>query len=146
MDLKKKIIAAIVVIGITLMIIVAKGFGGDPTPVPDTAQVQTEHPVVVSTNPSPLDEATVLPTQTIEVTYNQPIENRGEVKYEISPETQVKVELSDDRKTIRFIPEKPFELGQGYTLIIKNGTKFDNNKRQDGDKVFHFSTIAYKGV
>lgn len=147
MDLKKKIILIVVAAALVLIGIFAKGFGGQPQVAPEEKQAEESTvPLVISTNPSPLDNATVLPTQVIEITYNHPIENPGEVKYSIDPEIDVKISLSDDRKTIKVTPNKPFNLGGGYTLVIKGDTKFDGGKRQDGDKVYHFTTISYRGV
>lgn len=146
---KNKIIAVIIAIGILLMGIFALGFGGKQVSVneaTDLSQNQSPNPHVISTNPSPLENSTIVPTQKLEITFSQPIENKGEVKYILDPEADISIELSDDRKTVKVIPVKPYNLGQGYTLSIKQDTKFDGGKRQDGDAVFHFTTIPYKGV
>ncbi len=149
MDLKKKIIAVVLVFGTILIGIFAVGLGGKTSSQPTASTQQNQDngsPKVVSTNPEKLEEATILPTQTVEVTFSQPIENAGEVKYVVDPPAKVKTELTDDRKTIKLIPEQPYDLGQGYTFTIQEATKFDNQKRQEGDTVFHYSTISYKGV
>lgn len=146
MDVKKKIIIIVIAVSALLIALFAKGLGSTPQPVPETKQTESQVPLVVSTNPSPLDNATVLPTQVLEITYSHPIENPGEIKYSIDPPIDVKLTLSDDKKTIKVTPNQPFNLGGGYTLVIKGDTKFDGGKRQDGDKVYHFATISYKGV
>lgn len=147
--LKKRVIAAILIIGVLLMAIFALGFGSKQTSVNEPNgldSTQTTNPKVISTNPSPLENTTIVPIQTIEITFSHPIENVGEVKYRLEPNTEVTVSLSDDRKTVKFTPKSSFELGQGYTLFINQDTKFDQGKRQDGDTIFHFKTIPYKGV
>lgn len=147
--LKNKIIAAVIVVGVILIAIFATGFGGKQVPTNEPnglSQNQSPNPHVVSTNPNPLENTTIVPTQELEITFSHPIENKGEVKYILDPVADVSIELSDDRKTIKVIPVKPFALGQGYTLSIKQDTKFDEGKRQDGDAVFHFTTIPYTGV
>lgn len=147
--IKNKIITAVVIIGVLLMAIFALGFGSKQTTVnqPNGLETtQTTNPKVLSTNPSPLENTTIVPTQIIEVTFSHPIENAGEVKYRLDPIAEVVVTLSDDRKTVKFTPKSFFELGQGYTLFIMQDTKFDQDKRQDGDAIFHFKTIPYTGV
>lgn len=129
--------------------IFALGFGSKQVPANEPnglSQNQSPNPHVVSTNPNPLENTTIVPTQELEITFSHPIENKGEVKYILDPIANVSIRLSDDRKTIKVVPVKPFNLGQGYTLSIKQDTKFDEGKRQDGDAVFHFTTIPYKGV
>lgn len=146
---KKLIVGVTVALGIILMALFALGFGGKQVPANQPnglSQNQSPNPHVISTKPSPLENTTIVPTQTIEVTFSHPIENTGEVKYRLEPNTEVNLSLSDDRKTVRIEPKQSFELGQGYTLFIQQDTKFDEGKRQDSDAVFHFSTIPYKGV
>ena len=147
--LKKKIITAVVIVGALLMAFFALGFGGKQVPANQPnglSQNQSQNPHVVSTNPSPLENTTIVPTQPIEVTFSHPIENTGEIKYRLEPNTDITLTLSDDRKTLKIVPKSSFELGQGYTLFIQQDTKFDEGKRQDSDAIFHFTTIPYKGV
>ncbi len=84
--------------------------------------------------------------QTLELTFDQPIENRGEVKNTLDPKQDYTVELSQDKKTAKFIPNKPYISGREYTLTIKSDTKFDGKKTLGHDEVFHFRTISYQGA
>lgn len=110
-----------------------------------TSETSTE-PRVVSTNPTNLDYAVILPTQTVEITFNLPIENEGEFKNSLEPKADYQIKLSDDRKTAKIIPLKPFTLGTDFTLFIKPDTKFDGKKTLGHDLYYHFKTIEYKGV
>ncbi len=123
------------------------------TPPSDTKQVapapqasSSNKVAIVSTNPNPLDENIIGGNDTIEITFNRPLENVGEFKVRIEPKVDFKVELSSDRKTAKIIPVKPFELGTTYTLFIGPETKFDGVGRWGEEKIFHFKTIRYTGV
>jgi hypothetical protein len=148
MSTKAKIITAIVVIGAILIAIFQFGLGG-PGAERGVDTIQTESPVVVATNPAAMKEkktVVVLPTQSIEITFNQPLENVPETRITIEPKADYKVELSSDKKTIKIIPVTPYSLGQGYSLFIKADTKFDGKKTLGSDVDFHFATISYNGV
>ncbi len=107
---------------------------------------ENDSPKIVSTKPSPLEDATISAAETLEITFNRPLENVGEFKSRIEPKIDYKVELSSDRKTARIIPVKPYQLGTTYTLFIGTETKFDGVGRWGEEKNFHFKTIAYRGV
>lgn len=152
LSFKQKLITGIVVIGLILIAVFQKGsdnkkseVGNQSSDKKQETQVSDE-PRLVSTNPSPLNNATILPTQTVEFTFNQPLENRGELKFEIKPTAQVDIQLSNDKKTAKIIPTKPYLLGQTYTINIKTDTKFDNKKRLPDGLNFTFKTIDYRGV
>lgn len=148
MSTKAKIIAAIIAIGAILIAIFQFGLGGEATPRPSDIS-QSDSPVVVATNPEAMKEkktVVVLPTQTIEISFNQPLENIPETKIVIEPKADYKVELSGDRKTVKIIPVTPYALGQGYSLFVKGETKFDGKKTLGNDVDFHFATISYNGV
>ena len=148
MSTKTKIIAAVVAIGVILIAIFQFGLGG-PGAERGVDTIQTESPVVVTTNPAAMKEkktVVVLPTQSIEITFNQPLENVPETRITIEPKADYKVELSSDKKTIKIIPITPYSLGQGYSLFIKADTKFDGKKTLGNDVDFHFATISYNGV
>ncbi len=114
---------------------------------PQIKQVtQTDTPVLVSTKPDPLDEAVILPTQTAELSFNIPIENIGEFKYEFTPKTSYKAKLSDDRKTVVLTPNPTWPVGTTFTINISPLTKFDGGKRLKEGFIIHFKTIDYKGV
>lgn len=144
---KNKIFWTIIILGLILITIFSIGLYPKSSITNQTVNEQTESPKVISTTPSPLDEATILPTQPVSITFNMPLENLPELKYVIEPAIDLNVELSDDKKTVKFTPKENFELGQGYSLNIKSETKFEG-KRTLGpeEKVFHFTTISYKGV
>lgn len=146
LSLKQKIIVAIVAIGIALIAIFKFDFYSTGAPQKNISADQNAPASVVATNPSPLENSTILPTQTIEITFNKPIENAGEVKNKIDPKADIKVSLSDDRKTVKVTPNKPYELGQGYTFFITSDTKFDGHRLLGHEEVFHFTTISYNGV
>lgn len=156
LSFKQKLIVAIIVIGLILVAIFQQGFdqifpsspprSSSPAQPPSPPQSPSEEPKLLSTNPSPLNNATILPTQTIEFTFNQPIENRGELKYEIEPKTEVEVMLSADKKTAKITSKKPLILGQTYVIKIKTDTKFDSKKRLPDGLNFTFKTINYRGV
>lgn len=144
---KNKIFWTIIILGLILITIFSIGLYPKSSITNQIVNEQTESPKVISTTPSPLDEATILPTQPVSITFNIPLENLPELKYVIEPAIDLNVELSDDKKTVKFTPKDNFELGQGYSLNIKSETKFEG-KRTLGpeEKVFHFTTISYKGV
>lgn len=151
-SLKQIIIGVVAVVGALLILIFGRGLYSS-TP---TSQIQTEvksakiedskEIKVVSTNPENLDGSVILPNQTIEITFNQPMENRGEFKNKIEPVAEYEIKLSDDRKTAKIILAKPFNLGTGYTLFIKPDTKFDGKRTLDKEIIYHFNTISYKGI
>ena len=114
-----------------------------PTPKP---QPENDAPTIVSTNPDPLEGAVVPANQVIEITFSHPLENDPEFRRRFDPEIKYKLELSSDKKTVRFIPEKSYELGTTYTLFILPDTKFVGGGRLEGEKTFHFNTIKYRGV
>lgn len=110
------------------------------------ATSQNQSPRIVSTTPDNLDGATVLANQSIQISFNQPLENKEEFKMRFDPAIPYHLDLSGDRKTIKIIPDQPLSLGTTYTLFISVDSKFTGGGRLDGDKIFHFRTIEYKGV
>lgn len=151
LSFKQKLIAGIIVIGLIVIVVFQKGSDNKKSEVPNQSSDKQEtqvsdEPRLTSTNPSPLNNATILPTQTIEFTFSQPIENRGELKFEIKPEAQVDIHLSNDKKTAKITPTKPYLLGQTYSINIKTETKFDSKKKLPDGLNFTFKTINYRGV
>lgn len=153
LTLKQKIMAIAAVAGAVLILIFQRGLSGkseapasNPTPQAQKQEVNSGEPQVVATKPENLDGTTILANQTIEITFNSPLENRGEFKNRIDPEAEVEIKLSEDRKTAKIIPTKPYKLGTGFTLFIKPDTKFDGKKQLGRDIIYHFKTINYKGV
>lgn len=150
-NLKQKIIIIVVIIGAALILIFQRGLYDKPaaqsTPTKsEPTQTQTTDPQIVSTNPTPLENSIIFPTQTVEITFNQPLENRGEFKNRLEPTASYEIKLSDDRKTAKIIPTIPFKLGTTFTLFILPDTKFDGHKTLNREIIIHFRTIEYKGV
>ncbi|OGE24891.1 hypothetical protein A3C26_02725 [Candidatus Daviesbacteria bacterium RIFCSPHIGHO2_02_FULL_39_12] len=107
---------------------------------------QNDPPQIVATKPDPLENNIIASTDIVEITFNRPMENVGEFKSKIEPKIEYTVELSDDRKTAKIKPAKPYQLGATYTLFIGTETKFDGVGRWGEEKIFHYKTIAYRGV
>lgn len=105
-----------------------------------------DSPKIVSTKPDPLEEATVPAVDSIEITFNKPLQNPSEFKVRIEPKIDFRIELSSDKKVGKIILEKPLDLGMSYTLYLGRDTKFDGVGEWGVDKEFHFSTVSYKGI
>lgn len=119
----------------------------NPAEKPTSASIPSDKPQLVSTKPDPLDEAYISAVSPIEMTFNIPIENWGEFKHNLSPETaKYKGKLSDDRKTVIITPEGSYPVGTTFTLKVSPETKFDGGKRMESDIIIHFKTIDYRGV
>lgn len=148
---KKIIITSIALIGLALLAIFYKGLY-NPTPITKLnlqttqADIQPKEPLILTTNPSPLEDATILPTQIIELTFNYSLIAPSEVKHKIDPPSDIKIELSSDKKTVKIMPVKPYKLGSGYTLFIQPDTKFAGGKILKGELIYHFKTIGYRGI
>lgn len=148
-----KISVVIILLGIIAFFLLPKVLKSD-LPKADTNNKESEQtqvsekdkPQIVSTKPDSLEGTIISANETIEITFNRPLENVGEFKLRIEPETKLKVELSADRKTAKIAPETAYELGVGYTLFIGTESKFDGVGRWGEEKVFHFQTIRYRGV
>lgn len=105
---------------------------------------------LISIIPNPLDNATILPTQNLEFTFNQPL-FKSEFKYKFDPTIEHEVEVVSGRdtqfgSTFRIKFKKPLPLGSGFTLMIEAGTKVDEQHKLDRDYIYHFQTIRYQGV
>ena len=105
---------------------------------------------IVSTNPNPLDEATILPTQAIEITFNKPI-FRSEFKHKFDPEVDHDVEVVNEEnqeygKLFRIVFKKPLEFGSGYTLFIEQNTHSEDKQTLEKNYQYHFKTIKYSGI
>jgi hypothetical protein len=146
MSTKAKIITAIVVIGAILIAIFQFGLGG-PGAERGVDTIQTESPVVVATNPAAMKEkktVVVLPTQSIEITFNQPLENVPETRITIEPKADYKVELSSDKKTIKIIKTVTPNIfsynGKEYDFT---DYKFEVIINNDKNEKAHFVTIGF---
>ena len=111
-----------------------------------TQNQQDESPRIVSTKPDPLDETIIPATETIEITFNKPLQNAPELKLRIEPKYEYSVELSSDKKTAKIIPLKSLELGATYTLYIGRDTKFEETGEWGKDQTFRFRTVKYRGI
>lgn len=159
LDLKQKIIAIVVAVGIILILIFQQGLYSNEAPVLDTQSSPTPTPTptqessldveprILSTNPSPLEEAILLPSQGfIEINLNQPLVNGPEFKIRFDPQIEYKTELVNQNKTAKIVFTKPLGLNQSYTLFILPESKFESGKKLPGETVYHFRTIAYRGI
>lgn len=143
----KKIIVVIIIISALAALAVTWKIQPAAKPaLPAKTVTQNDKPQIVSTKPDPLDDNIVSANDTIEITFNRPLENTGEFKVRLEPNIEYKVELSGDRKTAKIIPTKPYQLGTTYTLFIGTETKFDGVGRWGEEKIYHFRTIKYTGV
>ena len=147
LSLKQKIIGLVVALGLILIAIAQMGFYKPSSGTPLPPESKSEEIQVVSTSPSPLDEATILPTQTLEFTFNYALENTTEFKHSFDPKfTDYDLKLTNENKTIQIIPKKPFTLGMTYTFAILPDTKFEGKRVLKDSKTYHFKTIEYRGV
>src|SRR3989344_9632825 len=101
--------------------------------------------IVVSTKPNPLDEATILPKDGLEITFNYPI-YRSEFKHRFDPEIKHEVEAvngvdKEMSNTFKIIFSDSLELGRGYTLFILPETHDQKNHSLNHEYIYHFKTI-----
>lgn len=152
LSIKQKIIGLIAIIGTILILIFQGGFYSKSNskiekPVENASlPIQTDKPQIISTSPNPLDQTILWGTEPIEITFDSPLENAPELKYRLEPKSEMKVELSSDKKTAKFIPVKPLPLGVGFTFTILAESKFEGKKTLGKEYTYHFRTIEYKGV
>lgn len=143
---KKIAFAFIIIIIVIIFIFLPKGVSKDSSNTAPVSTPENEPPKVVSTKPNPLQEAIIPTVDKIEITFNRPLENEGELKLRFDPKVSFKVSVSQDRKTGIINFEKPLDLGTSYTLFIKPDTKFIGLGEWGREDVFHFRTIPYKGL
>ena len=115
------------------------------------AEISDNQLKIIATNPNPLDDATILPTQSIEITFNKIIP-KSEFKHEFSPEIPShEVEAlngpdANNGSVMKINFKEPLQLGAGYSLTISSGTRTGDGKSIDKEYIYHFKTIQYKGV
>lgn len=154
-----KIIFRIILALIAASLLVAYLISRQSSPIPEQSvqedtSLSTDKPQITSTNPSPLEEGTTIsPSQIIELTFNLPLENIGELKHELQPKADYKIELSQDRKTVKLIPQPIFTVGTTYTLTIKPDSKFNESPGNESTKkilqndiTLRFKTPEYRGI
>lgn len=132
--------------GFVLVKSISKTPNNSTTPTQKRQVSENDSPQIVSTKPENLDQTIISASDIIEITFNKSLQNVPEFKIRIDPKVDIKVELSQDRKTAKIIPIKPYELGSSYTLYINPDTKFDGMGNWGETKTFHFRTIKYTGV
>ena len=148
MSSKAKVIAVLVALGLLLIAVFSSGIYSNSHEQAENTGVQQADgkPMIVQTNPKDLDQSTILPNQTLEIYFSEPLENVPETRWSVEPQADYKAELSDDRKTLKLIPNTPLNLGQSYTLFIKAETKIEGKKTLDKEYQYHFKTIDFKGA
>lgn len=147
--MNKKIIIFLIFIclsgvGIFLFMVDKKPASSAPTQT-NNVKMPEKDVEIISTDPSPLDNIIITKDQVVKITFSNNLENVPEFKYSINPKINLKVELSGDKKTISFTPEKGFVLGTAYTLGVSIDTKFEGGKRLKEGKIYHFQTVAFRG-
>lgn len=103
---------------------------------------------IVSTKPDLLDEATILPTQTIEITFNNSFDI-DKLKVRLDPELDYEITTPNKKpvsQTILISFKKPLQLGSGYTLFIFPDPTSKEKLKMDKEYSFHFRTIGYQGI
>lgn len=149
LSLKQKITGLVVIIGAALIMIFQGGFypkNSVSKQAPEEVKIQANQPELISTNPSPLDKAIIWGMQPVEITFNLPLENIPEIKYKWEPKTDLKAELSSDKKTVKFMPVAPLPLGTEFVLSIPKEAKFEGGKTLGKSYSFRFKTIEYRGI
>ncbi len=149
--MRKKILIVTALVGVAILAFYIFNNGGSLEKSQETKENEVSSMVESSNKPqfissNPEDFAIISPTQTIELMFNQPIENKGELKLAVDPNFEYQIELSGDRKTAKITPATPLQAGSGFTLFIKPGSKFDEGKSLENETVLHFRTISYQGV
>lgn len=145
MPIKNKLVIAVIIFITVIAVIIFKNSPNKPE-----AQIPKEELKILSTNPSPLENATILPTGTIEITFNKPVVT-SEFKHRFDPELEHSVEVvrginNSYGQTFKISFKKPLQLGSGYTLFILPNTHTENGLKLDTEVIYHFKTIEYKGV
>lgn len=140
----------LILLTIITLILVIGFFLFKPKSSPTYIAPQPDYLKIVSTNPNPLDEATILPTQSIEIEFSKPI-FRSEFKHHLDPELEHEIEIvngtdKEQGKTIRITFKKPLEFGSGYTLFVEQNTHSEDGQKLEHEYQYHFKTIKYSGI
>jgi hypothetical protein len=144
---KNRVIIGILIFGLVLIALFYRGLYPSTNPSDANIQLEASNKVsVVSTDPSPLEGIVLLPTQRIVITLNHPLLNEPEFRHRFDPEVEHTVTLSADKKTVTLSPKTTWPIGNSYTLFISPLSKFEDEAKIDGDIIYHFKTIEYKGV
>lgn len=145
--IKAKIIWIVLAIGALLVAIFSSGLYSQMLGSNSASdqKTQSEDVQIVATVPQNLNDSTILPNQTIEITFSEALVNEPETRWKITPSADIKAELSADKKTLKLIPNKPYDLGNGYTLFISGETKLESKKNLNREIIYSFKTIQFKG-
>ncbi len=154
MSKKKIIILLVIIVGAVLLflnkelLLSVKAPDSNDTNQSNTENFPPDKIRLVSTNPAGLLEGTqtILPTQTIEITFSHPLENRDELKRELSPDAGYDINLINDKKTAVIKPKIAYPAGTEFSLIIHSNSKFDGKKELGDQYILHFKTIDHKGI
>ncbi len=145
---KKQLIVLFAAIGVILIAIFSRGLylptANQEEAAPEENLVQSDRPQLVSSDP--VDTSTIGPTQKIELNFNMPLENEGELKIVIDPKFEYTLKLSEDKKTATLTPNDPLPAGAGYTLFVKGNTQFAGKKLLENDAIVHFKTVNHSGI
>ncbi|MBI2020436.1 hypothetical protein HYS94_03355 [Candidatus Daviesbacteria bacterium] len=150
MQVNKKIVVLVIGLAVLAGIFWWINQNNKQSSVPNQNQInpqsnQDESAEIISTKPDPLDNATISSDEIIEITFNKSLSFTGEFKHRLEPEIEYSLELSEDKRTVKIIPDKPFELGYEYTLIILGDTKFEDGSKLSEEKIYHFKTVKFRG-
>ena len=147
---KLLIFIVIIILGLVFIFLWVKDKNSQPQPPKEVTQEQSDNLRVVSTKPDPLDNSTILPTDSLEITFNKPI-SVSEFKHHFDPEVEHEIEAigqSTPKGSYQFKIsfKKPLELGAGYTLFVESRTKTNSGETLDHEYNYHIKTIGYRGV
>lgn len=150
-SVNKILVGFVAVVGLVLILVFKNGLGGagevKKIQSGNKPVISAEKVEVVAVSPANLDGSTIPANQVIEVSFNKAVdESQEKLRLTVDPQADVNIELSADKKTVKVTPKKSYELGQGYTLSIKGGSKFEGGKELDQDVTYGFKTIPYNGV
>jgi hypothetical protein len=141
----------VLIISIAFIVLGNKSQSESKKETSSNTQPQEDRLMITKTDPDPLENATILPIQSIIITFNKIIP-KSEFKYQFDPEIkdhEIEAIGGKDPKegsVIKINFKEPLKLGTGYTLKIDPNTRTNDNKKLDQEFNYHFKTIQYKGV
>src|SRR3989344_7682713 len=98
---------------------------------------------IVSTKPDPLEDAVILPNQSLEFNFNESFDT-SYMKFRLDPPEIDLVITTPDKTTVSQTIivnfKKPLKLGNGYTLFV-SWDPANSEKKMDQEYVYHFQTI-----
>lgn len=147
---KLLIILVLIILGLTFNFLWGNKMKNSVVQPQKTATQTQQSLKIISTEPDQLDGVTILPTDSIEITFNKPI-SVSEFKHHFDPEVEHSVEAigqtsSKGAYQFKITFKKPLELGAGYTLFIESATHTQEGDTLDHEYNYHIKTIGYRGV